>query len=142
MKTSIADNNTAPASPITGHIYRRAASTALHGFPAVPALTKAQEETRAPKARSGDNYQKDVRQVRNDLMEQIRVPGAYCQDYDTFKSIYRFLERGIIRGGQKSCVILLSVTDEEGRSIAPDKKDRLMERLESLKVSFWTAFRL
>lgn len=92
-------------------------------------MEKGQEKARAPKVQNPDNYQKDVRQVRNELIEQISVPGAYCQDYDTFKSIYRFLERGIIRGGQKSCVILLSVTDEEGRSIPPDPKDLLMERL-------------
>lgn len=92
-------------------------------------MARGQVETRMPKVQNRDNYQKDVRQVRSELIEQIRVPGAYCQDYSTFKSIYRFLERGIIRGGQKSCVILLSVTDEEGRSIAPDKKDRMMERL-------------
>lgn len=92
-------------------------------------LAKGQEGTRPPRAQNRDIYQKDVRQVREELIEQIRVPGAYCQDYNTFKSIYRFLERGIIRGGQKSCVILLSVTDAEGRSIPPDQKDRMMERL-------------
>lgn len=62
-------------------------------------------------------------------MEQIRKPGAYCQDYETFKGIYRFLERGIIRSGQKASVILMSVVDEEGKSLSPDEKDRLMERL-------------
>lgn len=92
-------------------------------------LATGQEKTRSPKAQKRDNYQKDVRQVRSELIEQIRVPGAYCQDYNSFKSIYRFLERGILRSGQKSCVILLSVTDAEGHSIQPDQKDLLMERL-------------
>lgn len=92
-------------------------------------LARGRENARAPKSQNRDNYQKDVRQVRSELMEQIRVPGAYCQDYGTFKSIYRFLERGILRGGQKSCVILLSVTDEEGHSIPPGQKDLLMEHL-------------
>lgn len=81
------------------------------------------------KTASGDNYQKDVRQVREELMEQIRKPGAYCRDYETFKSIYRFLERSIIRSGQDACVILLSVVDEAGKSLLPDEKDRMMERL-------------
>lgn len=62
-------------------------------------------------------------------MEQIRKPGAYCQDYDTFKGIYRFLERGIIRSGQKACVILITVVDEQGGSLLPHEKDVLMERL-------------
>lgn len=82
------------------------------------------------KAFSGkDDYKKDVRRVKQDLMEQIRKPGAYCRDYETFKSIYRFLERGIIRSRQKASVILMSVVDEEGKSVLPDEKDRLMERL-------------
>lgn len=41
-----------------------------------------------------DAYIKDVRQVRRELIEQIRKPGSYCQDYETFKGIYRFLEWG------------------------------------------------
>lgn len=78
---------------------------------------------------AGDNYQKDVRQVREELIEQIKKPGAYCRDYETFKSIYRFLERSIIRSGQDACVILLSVVDETGKSLSPDEKDRMMEKL-------------
>lgn len=76
-----------------------------------------------------DDYRKDVRQVRQDLMEQIRKPGAYCRDYEAFKSIYRFLERGIIRSRQKASVILLSVVDEVGKSLLPDEKDELMQKL-------------
>ncbi len=76
-----------------------------------------------------DSYQRDARKIREELTEEIRVPGAYCRDYETFRSIYRFLERSIIRGGQKSCIILLSLTDLEGRIIPPEEKDRLMDRL-------------
>ncbi len=77
----------------------------------------------------GDNYRKDVRQIREDLMEEIRKPGAYCQDYETFKCIYRFLERGLVRSGQKACAILLTLVDGRGKSISPGEKDVLMERL-------------
>lgn len=76
-----------------------------------------------------DHYIKDVRLVRKELIEQIQKPGAYCQNYETFKSIYRFLERGIIRSGQKACVILITVVDEQGESLLPHEKDVLMERL-------------
>lgn len=76
-----------------------------------------------------DNYKKDARRIRDDLIEQIKKPGAYCRDYETFKSIYRFLERGIIRSGQKACVILITVVDEKGRSLSPHEKDAMMERL-------------
>lgn len=76
-----------------------------------------------------DQYIKDVNRVRKELIEQIQKPGAYCQDYETFKGIYRFLERGIIRSEQKACVILITVVDEQGGSLVPHEKDVLMERL-------------
>lgn len=83
----------------------------------------------AQKKESADHYIKDVRRVRRELIEQIRKPGAYCQDYEAFKGIYRFLERGIIRSGQKACVILITVVDRQGGSLLPSEKDVLMERL-------------
>lgn len=76
-----------------------------------------------------DNYRRDVKQIREELMEQIKKPGAYCQDYETFKCIYRFLERGLVRAGQKACAILLTLVDDRGKSISPSEKDILMERL-------------
>lgn len=79
--------------------------------------------------RSKDRYIRDVKQVRKELGEQIRKLGAYCQDYETFKGIYRFLARGIIRSGQKACVILITVVNEEGGSPRLSEKDTLMEQL-------------
>lgn len=76
-----------------------------------------------------DHYIKDIRQVRKELLEQIRKPGAYCQDYETFKGIYRFLARGLIRNGQRACVILITVVNEEGGSPRLNEKDELMEQL-------------
>ena len=77
----------------------------------------------------GNGYIKDVKQVRKELVEQIQQPGAYCQDFETFKGIYRFLARGIIRSGQKACVILITVVNEEGGSPSLHEKDALMEQL-------------
>ncbi len=76
-----------------------------------------------------DHYIMDARRIRKELLEQIRIPGAYCQDYETFKGIYRFLERGLIRSGQKACVILMTVVNGQGGSLLPYEKDTLMERL-------------
>lgn len=76
-----------------------------------------------------DPYIMDVRRVRKDLLEQINIPGAFCQDYETFRGIYRFLERGIIRSGQKACIILITVVNGQGESLLPYEKDALMERL-------------
>ena len=87
----------------------------------------AQKEVQ--KEEEKNSYIKDVRLVRKELDEQIRKPGAYCQNYEIFKGIYRFLERGIIRSGQKACVILITVVSGQGESLMPNEKDILMERL-------------
>ncbi len=100
-------------------------------------LARARKEFCEKKARgiSGgyswkpDNYRKDIKRIREDLTEQINKPGAYCQDYKTFQSVYRFLERGIVRSGQKACVILFSMVDEKGKILPPREKDALMKRL-------------
>ena len=76
-----------------------------------------------------NHYIKDVKRVRRELIEQIKEPGAFCQNYETFKGIYRFLERGLIRSGQEACVILLTVVDEQGGSLIPYEKDTLLEQL-------------
>lgn len=83
----------------------------------------------AQNGKKKDYYITDVRKVQEELREQIQKQEAYCQDYKTFKSIYRFLERGIARSGQKACVILLTVVDGQGRSPLPYEKDMLMEQL-------------
>ena len=94
---------------------------------------KKQEEIldleNAQRSRRKDYYITDVRKVQEELREQIQKQEAYCQDYKTFKSIYRFLERGLARSGQKACVILLTVVDGQGRSPLPYEKEILMEQL-------------
>ena len=95
-------------------------------------LAERQRERSGSREQSGrqkDNYGRDVKQIRQELIEQISRPGAFCQDYETFKGIYRFIERGIMRTGQKACVILFTVVDEEGRSVLLHEKDALMEQL-------------
>ncbi len=99
---------------------------------AVTEMEKRKAETQTSERRKEDGkdpYGKDVRRIRQELIEQISKPGAYCQDYDSFKGIYRFLERSIIRSGQKACVILITVVDGQGGSLKPYEKDALMERL-------------
>ena len=91
---------------------------------------RAEQELSGGRERKERNhYTRDIRQVRKELLEQIKRPGAYCQDYETFKGIYRFLARGIIRSGQKACVILLTMVNEEGGTPLLQEKDMLMEQL-------------
>lgn len=90
---------------------------------------RAQLGTVFSQGKEGKGYVKDAVQIRKELMERIQQPGGYCQDYETFKGICRFLARGIIRSGQKACVILITVVNEEGGSLRPHEKDVLMEQL-------------
>lgn len=90
---------------------------------------RAQLEVTPRQSSEGKGYTKDVSQVRRELTEWIQRPGAYCQDYGTFKGICRFLARGIIRSSQKACVILITVVNDEGGSLRPYEKDVLMEQL-------------
>lgn len=93
-------------------------------------MERLHAELKEAKRKKGtDHYIKDIRQVRKELLEQIKRPGAYCPDYETFKGIYHFLARGLIRNGQKACVILITVVNEEGGSPRLNEKDELMERL-------------
>ena len=93
------------------------------------AWEKMKQQKQIGRLDTADHYITDVRRVRKELTEQIVKEEAYCQDYDTFKSIYRFLERVIARSGQKACVILLTVVDGQGKSPLPYEKDVLMEQL-------------
>lgn len=80
-------------------------------------------------ADSSDNWLNDSEKIHRDLVETISTKGAYCQDYETFKSIYRFLERCMLRNQQKACVILLSLTDEAGNTLTPQTKEDMMNDL-------------
>ena len=42
------------------------------------------------------------------------ISGAYCQDYETFKSIYRFVERRMRRTGGSAYIILFTLMDRKG----------------------------
>lgn len=57
----------------------------------------------------------DMKYISEQLRESHIVDGAYCQDYDTFLAIYRFLERGLSRTGLRVHLMLISLTDLRGR---------------------------
>lgn len=60
------------------------------------------------------NFMVDLKQVRGELAEQSLIPGAYCQDYETFKHIYRFVERRLRRAEISSYILLITLTDGKG----------------------------
>ncbi|WP_024737460.1 GGDEF domain-containing protein [Enterocloster asparagiformis] len=78
----------------------------------------------------------DMKYISEQLRESHIVDGAYCQDYDTFLAIYRFLERGLSRTGIRVHLILISLTDLHGAFVRLDERELLMERLqESIRSS-------
>lgn len=78
----------------------------------------------------------DMKYILRNLKEAAPKEGAYCQDYQTFLSIYRFLERGLNRYGLKIHLLLLSLTDLQGAFICLEERGSLIAQLkESIRIS-------
>lgn len=56
----------------------------------------------------------DVKSIRQELSEQELIKGAYCQDFETFKGIYRFMERRLHRAKGSVYIILFTLTNGKG----------------------------
>ncbi len=78
------------------------------------------------------NFVVDMRQVREELAEQTLIPGACCQDYETFKDIYRFVERRLRRVNISSYIILITLTDGHGDFPELAVREQQMEQLRDL----------
>ena len=66
------------------------------------ARKKARRARRADSADAGGERSicTDMALIRRELREKDPPKGALCQDYETFKQIYRFVERGLKRSGR------------------------------------------
>lgn len=71
----------------------------------------------------------DMKYIRRQLKEPVFSRGAYCQDYQTFLSIYHFLERSLDRTGLRVQIILVSLTDAYGSFVKLDEREILVEQL-------------
>lgn len=75
----------------------------------------------------------DMKMIRAELAEQVTTArGAFCQDFESFKMIYRYLERCMRRSEQKACVTLVSLADEDGETCALADLRKNMEILGSV----------
>ena len=93
---------------------------------------------RAPRPESGDDRGicTDMVRIRRELRERNPQRVAFCQDYETFKQIYRFVERGLTRSGYSAYTILMTLTDAEGFFLPLSQRGAYMEQLgEDLRVS-------
>lgn len=69
----------------------------------------------------------DVKQIRQELSEQELIKGAYCQDFETFKGIYRFMERRLHRSNGSVYIILFTLTN--GKGDLPSLSDREVQMI-------------
>lgn len=83
------------------------------------------KETEAGMALSPSDMKYITRQLREDHLEA----GAWCQDYDTFLAVYRFMERGLERTGLRVHLILVSLTDDRGAFLPLEGREDLVEKL-------------
>lgn len=67
--------------------------------------------------------QPDMSLIARELEEQDAQPGAFFQDYETFKYIYRLEERRLRRSKKRAFVILFTLTDCHNRFLSPDERD-------------------
>lgn len=74
----------------------------------------------------------DMERIREELSEQEMIQGAYCQEYDIFKIIYRFVARRLKRTKGSACIILLTLTDSRGELPALADRQEQMEFLREL----------
>lgn len=82
----------------------------------------------------------DMKYVIKQLRENGPVKGVYCQEYDTFLNIYRFLERGLERTELRVQLILLTLTNQYGNFVALEEREFLIKQLEgSLGLSLRTS---
>ena len=63
---------------------------------------------------ANNGIEMDIKQIREELSEHDLIKGAYCQDYETFKGIYRFMERRLHRTKSNVYIILFTLTNGAG----------------------------
>lgn len=96
---------------------------------------------RAPRADDGDERGicTDMERIYRELHERNRQRGAFCQDFETFKQIYRFVERGLKRSGYSAYIILMTLTDDKGSFLPLSTRSAYMEQLgDDLRISLRT----
>ncbi|MBC8570292.1 GGDEF domain-containing protein [Zongyangia hominis] len=68
----------------------------------------------------------DMEIIASEIRERPAPPGCYCQDYETFKAIYRYAERKMRRSKDKAFLLLFTLTDSKGDFPALESRDAQM----------------
>ena len=96
------------------------------------------QNRRALRANDGDERGicTDMERIHRDLHERNPLRGAFCQDYETFKQIYRFVERSLKRSEYGAYIILMTLTDDKGSFLPLSTRSAYMEKLgEDLRLN-------
>lgn len=96
---------------------------------------------RTPRTEDGDERGicTDMERIHRELHERNQQRGAFCQDFETFKQIYRFVERGLKRSDYKAFIILMTLTDTKGSFLPLSMRSAYMEQLgDDLRISLRT----
>ena len=102
------------------------------------AAKEDRQDRRAPRAGDGDERGicTDMGRIHRELHGRNPLQGAFCQDFETFKQIYRFVERGLKRSEYSAYIILMTLTDDKGSFLPLATRSAYMEKLgEDLRLN-------
>lgn len=71
----------------------------------------------------------DMKYIIQELKESETPDGTYCQDYHTFLSTYRLIERLLGRFGLKCHIMLITMMDASGAYVKLDELPLFMDKL-------------
>ncbi len=64
-----------------------------------------------------DAENQDIKELLQQLKEPGTIRGAYWQEFEPFLAIFRFIERMLSRSDGTFCVMLVTMTDPEGKKL-------------------------
>lgn len=71
----------------------------------------------------------DILRIQADLIEREEPHGAYYQDYEVFRDIYRFVERRLLRLNASAYIVLMTLADGEKHFLPLEENVQWMDVL-------------
>lgn len=88
--------------------------------------------------RSDEPRELDLHNIRNQLLEQDPVDGAYFCEYSVFQNMYRLIARSTVRSGQAIQLAMTVLYDQSGEPLSPQ---RCIEPMDALHGAIYRALR-
>lgn len=95
---------------------------------------KRRKKGQCPRDSLAQGIEMDTFRIRAGLQGEGQPEGAYFQDYETFKSIYRFVERRLPRLSMKADILLVTLTDSSDQFLPLEENLVWMEALKSVII--------